>query len=58
MQTEIEKRKQQKLDAAKKEKLEEQERLEEKRAEKRADDKERMELILAKGNSIEQISLN
>ena len=54
----VEKRKQQKLEAAKKEKLEAQERLEEKRAEKRADDKERMELILAKGNSIEQISLN
>lgn len=54
----VEKRKQQKLEAAKKEKLEVQERLEEKRAEKRADDKERMELILAKGNSIEQISLN
>ena len=54
----VEKRKQQKLEAAKKEKLEAQERLEEKHAEKRADDKERMELILAKGNSIEQISLN
>ena len=54
----VEKRKQQKLEAAKKEKLEEQERLEEKRAEKRADDKERMELILAKGSSIEQVSAN
>ena len=54
----VEKRKQQKLEAAKKEKLEAQERLEEKRAEKRADDKERMELILAKGNSIEQVSSN
>ena len=41
-----------------KEKLEEQERLEEKRAEKRADDKERMELMLAKGSSVEELSAN
>lgn len=54
----VEKRKQQKLEAAKKEKLEEQERLEEKRAEKRADDKERMELMLAKGSSVEELSAN
>ena len=54
----VEKRKQQKLEAAKKEKLEEQERLEEKRAAKRADDKERMELMLTKGSSIEELSAN
>lgn len=52
----VEKRKQQKLEAAKQEKLREQERLEEKRAEKRADDKERMELMLAKGSSVEELS--
>lgn len=54
----VEKRKQQKLEAAKQEKLREQERLEEKRAEKRADDKERMELMLAKGSSVEELSTN
>ena len=54
----VEKRKQQKLEAAKQEKLREQERLEEKRAEKRADDKERMELMLAKGSSVEELSAN
>lgn len=54
----VEKRKQQKLEAAKQEKLKEQERLEEKRAEKRADDKERMELMLAKGSSVEELSTN
>ena len=52
----VEKRKQQKLEAAKQEKLKAQERLEEKRAEKRADDKERMELMLAKGSSVEELS--
>lgn len=54
----VEKRKQQKLEAAKQEKLKAQERLEEKRAEKRADDKERMELMLAKGSSVEELSTN
>ena len=52
------KRKQQKLEAAKKEKLEEQERLEEKRAEKKAEDKERMEILLTKGSSVEELSAN
>lgn len=54
----VEKRKQQKLEAAKKEKLEEQKRLEEKRTEKRTEDKERMQLLLAKGSSAEELSAN
>ena len=38
--------------------IEEQERLEEKRAEKRAEDKERMEILLTKGSSVEELSAN
>ena len=48
-----EKKKQEKAEASRKEKLKEQEKLEEKMAERRTEEKERMELLLAKGETVE-----
>jgi len=51
----VEKRKQEKAEAARKEKLKEQEKLEEKQAERRTEEKDRMELLMSKGDSVEAV---
>ena len=51
----VEKRKQEKADATRKEKLKEHEKLEEKQAAQRAQEKERMELLISKGDSVEEV---
>lgn len=47
----IEKKKQEKAETSRKEKLKKQEKLKEKQAERRAEEKDRMELLISKGDS-------
>ena len=50
-----EKKKLEKAEALRKEKLKEQEKFEAKQADRRAEEKERMELLISKGNSVEEV---
>ncbi len=51
----VEKKKQEKAEVSRKEKQKEQEKLEEKRAERRTEEKTRMELLISKGSSAEDV---
>ena len=51
----VEKKKQEKAETLRKEKLKEQEKLEERRANRRSEEKKRMELLISKGSSAEDV---